>query len=29
MDDMIVKSRGRVDHRAALERFFEMIKKFR
>ena len=26
---MIVKSRGRVDHLAALERFFEKIRKFR
>ncbi|KAL6342230.1 hypothetical protein AAG906_006848 [Vitis piasezkii] len=29
VDDMIVKSRGRVDHLAALERFFERIQKFR
>ncbi|RVW15703.1 Retrovirus-related Pol polyprotein from transposon 17.6 [Vitis vinifera] len=29
VDDMIVKSRGRVDHLAALERFFERIRKFR
>ncbi|WKA03681.1 hypothetical protein VitviT2T_021780 [Vitis vinifera] len=29
VDDMIVKSRGRVDHLEALERFFERIRKFR
>ncbi|KAL6346218.1 hypothetical protein AAG906_027972 [Vitis piasezkii] len=29
VDDMIVKSRGRADHLAALERFFERIQKFR
>ena len=29
MDDMIVKSRSRVDHLATLERFFERIQKFR
>nr|CAN79110.1 hypothetical protein VITISV_001311 [Vitis vinifera] len=29
VDDMIVKSRGRVDHLDALERFFERIRKFR
>ncbi|KAL6323594.1 hypothetical protein AAG906_039185 [Vitis piasezkii] len=29
VDDMIVKSRGRVDHLATLERFFERIHKFR
>ena len=29
VDDMIVKSRNRVDHLAALERFFEMIRQFR
>ena len=29
VDDMIVKSRERADHLAALERFFEMIKQFR
>ncbi|RVW34460.1 Retrovirus-related Pol polyprotein from transposon 297 [Vitis vinifera] len=29
VDDMIVKSQGRVDHLAALEIFFEMIRKFR
>ncbi|RVW64270.1 Retrovirus-related Pol polyprotein from transposon 17.6 [Vitis vinifera] len=29
VDDMIVKSRGRADHLAALERFFERIRKFR
>ena len=29
VDDMIVKSRGREDHLAALERFFERIRKFR
>ena len=29
MDEMIVKSRGQVDHLAALERFFERIQKFR
>ncbi|RVW78804.1 Retrovirus-related Pol polyprotein from transposon 17.6 [Vitis vinifera] len=29
VDDMIVKSQGRVDHLAALERFFERIQKFR
>ncbi|RVW39426.1 Transposon Ty3-G Gag-Pol polyprotein [Vitis vinifera] len=28
VDDMIVKSRGRVDHLDALERFFERIRKF-
>ena len=29
VDDMIVKSRDRVDHLAALQRFFERIKQFR
>ncbi|WJZ87890.1 hypothetical protein VitviT2T_007238 [Vitis vinifera] len=29
VDDMIVKSRGRADHLAALERFFERTRKFR
>ncbi|RVW11728.1 Retrovirus-related Pol polyprotein from transposon 17.6 [Vitis vinifera] len=29
VDDMIVKSRGRADHLAALKRFFERIQKFR
>ena len=29
VDDMIVKSRDRSDHLAALERFFERIKQFR
>ena len=29
MDDMIVKSRDRVDHLAALQRFFERITRFR
>ena len=29
VDDMIVKSQDRVDHLAALERFFEMIRQFR
>ncbi|RVW22168.1 Retrovirus-related Pol polyprotein from transposon 17.6 [Vitis vinifera] len=29
VDDMIVKSRGRADYLAALERFFERIRKFR
>ena len=29
VDDMIVKSRGRADHLAALERFFKRIRKFR
>ncbi|KAJ9704055.1 hypothetical protein PVL29_005372 [Vitis rotundifolia] len=29
VDDMIVKSRGRPDHLAALERFFERIRQFR
>ena len=29
MDDMIVKSRGRADHLAALERFFKRIQKFK
>ena len=29
VDDMIVKSRDRADHLAALQRFFEMIKQFR
>ncbi|WJZ92665.1 hypothetical protein VitviT2T_011649 [Vitis vinifera] len=29
VDDMIVKSRGRLDHLAALERFFERIRLFR
>ena len=29
VDDMIVKSRERPDHLAALEKFFEMIKQFR
>nr|CAN77310.1 hypothetical protein VITISV_017493 [Vitis vinifera] len=29
VDDMIVKSQGRVDHLEALERFFERIRKFR
>ena len=29
VDDMIVKSQGRVDHLAALERFFERIRKFK
>ena len=29
VDDMIVKSRDRVDHLAALERFFERIRQFR
>ncbi|WJZ87657.1 hypothetical protein VitviT2T_007024 [Vitis vinifera] len=29
VDDMIVKSRGRADHLATLERFFERIRKFR
>ena len=29
VDDMIVKSRDRADHLAALQRFFERIKKFR
>ncbi|RVW72836.1 Retrovirus-related Pol polyprotein from transposon 17.6 [Vitis vinifera] len=29
VDDMIVKSRGRSDHLAALERFFERIRQFR
>ncbi|KAL6316950.1 hypothetical protein AAG906_024488 [Vitis piasezkii] len=29
VDDMIVKSRSRADHLAALERFFERIRKFR
>ena len=29
MDDMIVKSRDRADHLAALQRFFERIRQFR
>ena len=29
MDDMIVKSQGRADHLAALQRFFERIRQFR
>ena len=29
VDNMIVKSRDRVDHLAALERFFERIRQFR
>ena len=29
VDDMIMKSRGRSDHLAALERFFERIRQFR
>ena len=29
VEDMIVKSRGRAYHLAALERFFERIRKFR
>ena len=29
VDDMIVKSRDRADHLAALERFFKRIKQFR
>ena len=29
VDDMIVKSQGRVDHLAALQRFFERIRQFR
>ena len=29
VDDMIVKSRDRVDHLAALQRFFERIRQFR
>ena len=29
MDDMIVKSRDRVDHLAALQRFFDRIRWFR
>ena len=29
VDDMIVKSQGKVDHLAALKRFFERIRKFR
>ena len=29
VDDMIVKSRDRADHLAALQRFFERIKRFR
>ena len=29
VDDMIVKSQGRADHLAALQRFFERIKQFR
>ena len=29
VDDMIVKSRDRVDHLVVLERFFEMIRQFR
>ena len=29
VDDMIMKSRGRSDHLAALERFFERIMQFR
>ncbi|RVW22394.1 hypothetical protein CK203_096069 [Vitis vinifera] len=29
VDDMIVKSRDRVDHLGALERFFERIRQFR
>ena len=29
VDDMIVKSRDRADHLAALQRFFERIQKFR
>ena len=29
VDDMIVKSRDRADHLAALERFFERIRQFR
>ena len=29
VDDMIMKSQGRAYHQAALERFFEMIQKFR
>ena len=29
VDDMIMKSQGKVDHLAALERFFERIRKFR
>ena len=28
VDDMIVKSQGRADHLATLERFFERIRKF-
>ena len=28
VDDMIIKSQGREDHLAALERFFEMIRQF-
>ena len=29
VDDMIVKSRDRADHLAALERFFEKIRRFK
>ena len=29
VDDMIVKSRDRADHLAALQRFFERIRQFR
>ena len=29
VDDMIMKSRDRVDHQATLERFFEKIRQFR
>ena len=29
VDDMIVKSQDRVDHLAALKRFFDMIRQFR
>ena len=29
VDDMIMKSRSRANHLAALERFFERIRKFR
>ena len=29
VDDMIVRSRDRVDHLAALERFFQRIRKFK
>ena len=29
VDDMLVKSRDRIDHLAALERFFERIRQFR